>query len=262
MCYADVMAIDLANLLFFAPMLLVAGIGIYEFRKQSKRSAEINRAFEQRTRRKAEADKRLSIYEENYQREGRALKQCVLDDLKAISCGKKPRLDLETLNAVRALQARQGEHPQTLTVWASVIADLSGEIRDTKAVQARLNELLYPETLEDVEALNKRVTAAIEKRTLLDPEALEAAKALSEIRARDARRKREEAESEAAERRREKEADKRFAAGMDEGGRASARNILRLYGLPETMLDGLPLDEVLIRIRALRENNEGKGRAE
>jgi hypothetical protein len=210
-------------------------------------------------RRKAEADERVRIYEENYQREGRALKQCVLDDLKAIGCGKKTRLDPETLSAVSALQARQGEHAEILAAWAPVIADLGGEIRDAKAVQFRINELLYPETLEDVEALRKRMIAAIEERTLRDPEALEAAKVLNDIRARDARRRREEVESEAAARRRDKDADKRLATAMDESTRASARNILRLYDLPETMLDGLSPDEVLVRVRALREIHEGKG---
>jgi hypothetical protein len=100
-------------------------------------------------------------------------------------------------------------------------------------MQARLNELLYPESLEDVEALRKRVDTAIRERSLSDPEALEAAKVLNDIRARDARRKRQEADAEAAARREKKEADERFAATMDEIARTSARNILRIHGFPK-----------------------------
>jgi hypothetical protein len=40
------MAIDLGNLLFFALMLLMVGGGIYQFRQQSKRNSEINRALQ------------------------------------------------------------------------------------------------------------------------------------------------------------------------------------------------------------------------
>jgi hypothetical protein len=175
------------------------------------------------------------------------------------------RLDPEALHAVRALQARQGEHPETLAAWSPLIADLNGEIRDAKAVHVRLNELLHPETLEDVAALQKHVIADLEKvarGSRPNTEALEAAKVLNDIRTRDARRKREEVESEAADRRQEQEKDKRFATAMDDIARASARNILRIHGLPETMLDGLPLDEVLTRVRALREVHQDKGCAE
>jgi len=40
---------------------------------------------------------------------------------------------------------------------------------------------------------------------------------------------------------------------MAEMGRQSTRNILRLYGFPETSLDDLPPNEVLVRVRALGE---------
>jgi len=246
------------TILVLLPMLLLVGPGVYAFHKQQKRHDEINRAVEEQIKRKAEADERIRIYEEEYQREGKVLKKRVLDDLEAIVRGEKRRLDPEALDATKALQMRQGEHPETLAAWTPLMADLSAEIVDAKAMQMRIDDILYPESLEDVEALKKRVVddlgrVASGDGSRLDPEALEAAKALNEMRARDARRKHEERESEAFERRRQKQSDERFSAAMDEMAKSSARNILRMHGLPETMLDGLPLDEVLARIRALRQ---------
>lgn len=90
------------------------------------------------------------------------------------------------------------------------------------------------------------------EKSRLGVEALDASKALNEIRARNERKRREEEEAEALARRREKERDEEYRATMDEMARASARNILRMHGLPDTELDGLPIDEVLVRVRTLR----------
>lgn len=136
------MVIDLENLLSFVLTLLVVGGSAYKFREQRKRYAEINRAAEGHIRCKAEAEERRPAYQENYQRDGQVLKQRVINSLTAISAGKKTRLDQEALNAVIALQARQGDNPGTLAAWMPVIADLSGEIRDAKALQVRIDELL------------------------------------------------------------------------------------------------------------------------
>ena len=123
----------------------------------------------------------------------------MLEELKAIARGEKRSFDPEALNAVKSLQMRQGEHPETVAAWASVIQALNGEIRDPREIQSRLDDLLCPETLEDTEALKRRVTADLEKvsrglKSRLDPETLEAAKALNEIKARDDRMRRQERE--------------------------------------------------------------------
>jgi hypothetical protein len=81
---------QLFTLVFVAMILVAAGYSIW---KAQKRNDEINRtANEQRNREakaKAEADERYRIYQENYKREGKALKKRVLDDLKAIGRGEK-----------------------------------------------------------------------------------------------------------------------------------------------------------------------------
>ena len=236
------------------PTIILVG-GWYEFNEKQKKNREINRAIDERNELEAEAKERYRIYDENYQRENRALKKRVLDELKAIARGERLRLDPEALNAAKELGARQGEHPETLQAWAPVMDDLKGEILDPRALQSRIDDLLYPETLEDVEALKKRVRDNLEKLAdgeRLSPEALDAAKALNEIKARDTRRKREEDEAEDLERRLERDKDKKFRAAMDEMAWGSARNILRSYGLSETALDGKSLDEVASWLRILR----------
>ena len=236
------------------PTIMLVG-GWYEFNEQQKKNRELSRAIDERNEREAEAKERYRIYEEKYQREGRALKKRVLDELRAIARGEKRGFDPQALNAAKELRARQGEHPETLRAWAPVMDDLKGEILDPKALQNRIDDLLYPETLEDVEALKKRVRDNLEKLAhgeRLSPEALEAAKTLNEIKARDTRRKREEKEAEDLERRLEKEKDKKFRASMDEMAWNSVRNSRRSYGLSETALDGKSLDEAASWVRILR----------
>jgi hypothetical protein len=209
-----------------------------------------------RDKRKAEAHERYGIYQENYKREEKAIKKRVLDDLKAIGRGEKVRLDPEALDAVEALKRRYGGHPEVLA-WAPLVAELSAEILDPNGAQRRLDDLLYPETLEDVEALNKLVFDDAQKiirkeKSRLSPEALDATKALNDIRARDERKRREEEEEKALARRQEREADEQYRAAMDEMARNSTRMIARIYGLPEPELDGLSPHEVLVRVRTLR----------
>jgi hypothetical protein len=223
-------------------LTIILVVGWYDFNEKQKKNREYSRAIDEQNERKAEADERRRVYEENYQREGRALKKRVLEDLKAIARREKVRLDPAALDAVKALQMRQGEHPETVAAWAPLLADLSAEIIDATAIHNRLDDLLYPETLEDVEVLKKLVVEDLERLEQgepLTPEGLAASKALQEIRARDARKKREEREAEALERRLEKEADKRFSAAMEEMARDATRNILRMHGLPDTALEGL-----------------------
>lgn len=103
------------------------------------------------------------------------------------------------MDAVKSLQMRQGEHPETMKAWAPVIQYLNGEIHDPRGIQSRLDDLLYPEALGDIEAPKRRVTDDLEKvsrglKARLAPEALEAARALNEIRARDDRIRRPERE--------------------------------------------------------------------
>jgi wobble nucleotide-excising tRNase len=242
-------------------MVLIVGPALYGFRQQQERNAELNRTVDEQNKRREEAEERRRIYEENYQREGRVLKDCILADLRAIARGEKVRFGGEALDAAKALQMRQGDHPETWAAWAPLLEDLRAASLDPKAIQTRLDDLLYPETLEDVQTLKKRVMDDLERvsrgeKTRLDPEALDAAKSLNDMQAREARIRREEDESEAQARCLEEASNRTFSAAMDEMARASVRNILRMHGLSETTLDGLPLHEALKHIRALRLSRE------
>lgn len=221
----------------------------------------MNRDIDEQNKRREEADERRRIYEENYQREGRLLKDCILGNLRAIGRGEQMRFSNEALDAVKALQMRQGDHPETLAAWAPLLEDLRAVSLDPRAIQRRFDDLLYPESLEDVQALKKRVMDDLERvsrgeKTNLEPEALDAAKSLNEIRARDARIRREENEAAVQARRLEEVSNRKFSAAMDEMARTSVRNILRMHGLSETALDGLPPHEALKHIRALRLSRE------
>ena len=63
--------------------------------------------------------------------------------------------------------------------------------------------------------------------------------------------RREEIEAEAEERRREKALNEEYRAAMKEMSARAVRNILRIHGLPEDALDGLPPHEVLARVKML-----------
>ena len=189
------------TLIFFSIIVVVA---IYNFRKEVRESREISRAVDESNQRKAAAEERSRIYEENYQREEKALRKCVLDDLKAIARGEKRRLDPETVEAAKKIMERQGvnnpgmaeNHPEIVEPWTTLINDLSAEtLEDAKAIQDRFADLLYPEMLEDVEALESLQSEGLEmlsRREKPNPEHLDAAKALREIWERKERRRREE----------------------------------------------------------------------
>src|SRR5713226_4408827 len=85
-------------------MVLIVGPTLYRFRQQLEQDAELNRGVDEQNKRREEAEERRRIYEENYQREGRVLKDCILGDLRAIERGEKVRLGGEALDAVKALQ--------------------------------------------------------------------------------------------------------------------------------------------------------------
>ena len=206
---------------------------------------EINQAAEERLERQHDAAEKYRIYEENYQREGTYLKTCVLDVLKAIARGEKQRLDYGAIEAARKIMERQGinnpgmaeNHPEIVELWTVLIHELCADsLKDPKAIQDRLADLLWPETLEDVDALKRRVKEGLAavtegRQARLDRDALEAAKTLNEIRERDARKTREEWELEAAAIRKEKEARgnrARITEQMAKSDARSSRGNLRL----------------------------------
>lgn len=142
--------------LIIATILLV--VGWYGFNEQQKKIREDNRAIDEENERKAKAEEKYRIYHENYQREERALRKRVLDDLKAVARGDKRRLDPETVEAAKKIMERQGvnnpgmaeNYPEIVKPWTTLIDDLSAEtLEDAKAIQNRLADLLYPETLEE-----------------------------------------------------------------------------------------------------------------
>src|SRR5229473_1615975 len=147
-------------------------------------------------------------------------------------------------------------HPEIVEPWTTLIVDLSAEtLADAKAIQDRLADLLYPETLEDVEALKSLRSEGLKKISLGEkpnPEHLDAAKALNEIRARDMWQRREEEEAEQRERVRERKQKEEQARLVDEMMKSSARNIARVHGLPENAFDGMRPEEVLMHARFLR----------
>jgi hypothetical protein len=173
-------------------------------RLQRKEQAEINRADEERYKRRAEA-------EENYRLEDRTLKQPLLHDLRAIARGDKTRLGPEAVDAAKRLRMRYGEHPETVIEWTPLLNDLTAEaVKDANGIKRRINELLYPDNLEDVEALKRRQADCLKKLARgeqLDPEAAEAGKALGEYH--EIRRLKNEEELAEAKREREKEERRR-----------------------------------------------------
>jgi hypothetical protein len=192
------MSLETTLYLIFISMLMVGAI--YEFRKQDQKNRELNRTVEERIEREAAAKERSRIYNENYQREEKALRKRVLDGLKAA-------------------------------------------------------DLLYPETLEDVEALKGKIKEELEKIShgeSQSSEYLEAATALNEIRAREMRRCREEEETEEPERFQEKKQKEEQAKLMGEIMKSTAKNIARGYGLPEDAFEGMRPEEVAVHARVLR----------
>jgi hypothetical protein len=122
---------------------VILAIAWYSLRDVQQKNDAINRAADKQIQKKAEAGERLRILRERYIQEGKRLRNRLIGDLKAIARGEKNRLDPDALEAARALQARQGEHPETIAAWWPLMKDLSGEITNPKEIYDRLDELLH-----------------------------------------------------------------------------------------------------------------------
>jgi hypothetical protein len=239
------------------------GLCAWSFWKMMRENQEINRASEERFKREVEAKERYAAYLEDRHSKLNNLKRLILDDFKLIRRGEKRSLDPEALDAVIGLKEQQGDHPDTLNAWHPVIESLKGEISDADAAQKLLDNLLYPDALEDAEELKQRIINGLNRAAdtnQIDATVLEAAQALRKIEVRDARKKREEWEAEARELREQKEQDQKFRDTMSEMASKSARNIgrmyARMYGLPIDTFDGLTPEETLIEVRTLRAASE------
>lgn len=130
-------------LVFGAVILAVAW---YSLRYVKQKNDVVNRAADKQIQNKAEAGERLRILRERYAQEEKRLRNRLVGDLKAIARGEKKRLGPDALEAAKALQARQGEHPETIAAWWPLMKDLSGEITNPNEICDRLDELLPPTT--------------------------------------------------------------------------------------------------------------------
>jgi hypothetical protein len=112
--------------LIIATILLV--VGWYGFNEQQKKIREYSRAIDEQNERKGKAEEKYRIYEENYQREEKALRKRVLDDLKAVARGDKRRLDSEAVEAAKKIMEGQGVNnpgmadlPEIVKPWTALI---------------------------------------------------------------------------------------------------------------------------------------------
>jgi hypothetical protein len=166
--------------------------GLHQKREEDD---ELNRAIDERNKRREEA-------EEHHRHEERAIKKPLLDGLRAIARGDKVRLGPEALDAAKTLRMRYGE----VVAWSLVMDDLSAEnVKDANGIKRRLNELLYPDNLEDLEELKKRVSDLEKSGMFFAPETVDAAKEIREY-AEIGRLKNEEELAEAKREREIKEA--------------------------------------------------------
>jgi hypothetical protein len=127
-----------------------------------------------------------------------------------------------------------------------------------KHIQDRIDELLYPDTLEDVDKLNEIAKRGLERVLRGEawaefPEGVKAAKALHEIRERGLRKKGEEREADAMERSLEREKSERQRILIEESILTSARNIAVVHGLPKNFFDRTPPEAVLKHARMLNQ---------
>lgn len=250
--------LDVSGLVALGFLVLIAVIFVLDVGKRTAANEKINREEEERRKKREEAQERVRAYEELYASVGKGLKKTLLEDLEAIAPGEKGRLSTSAMQAAEALCAREGNHPETVSAWAPVLEDLRKEITDAEQMHDRMNDLLYPDALEDAEALKKPADLGLQRvlkgeKAQEFPEGLRAAKALHKIKERDALKRREEYEAKLEEEHLEKQKDERFRSAMAEMTSSSLRNIVRLYGLPENVFDGVPLDKVVEQIRTIRE---------
>jgi hypothetical protein len=243
--------------------------GCQELDEDTGTSTSLNRAEDDRIereewlRQRAEANERLRIYNEKCQREEKALRKRVLDDLKAIARGEKQRLDPEAVEAAKEIMERKGvnnpgmaeRHPEIVKPWLALIDELSAEkLENAKATQDLLSELLYPETLEDVQELQWWVVNRLVKMMpgeKPDPEYTQAVQSLKEIRAeieaRDRRRKQQEDEVWQQKRQQEEERRKELDKIAEEIIKSHPRNMaltayekLSVYARLRSKFDHLP----------------------
>jgi len=146
------------------------------------------------------AEENWRAYKENYQREGRTLKNRILADLEAISTGERCSFTSEGINAAKGLQARHGDHPNTVAEWAPVLKAITSELVDAEAVHDQIDDILYPDTLEDIEALQKILDEQFRKHTSHEiehtsPAGKKASRALARLKERKERKIQEEIEA-------------------------------------------------------------------
>ena len=131
------------------------------------------------------AEEQRRIRQENYEREERerrSLKDRILTDLEAISKGERRSFSSEGINAAKALQERHAAEAQSRTVqkeiadlqkrieelkkpdakseppehsdieaaWASIMNAMANETVDAEAIHDQIDDVLYPDTLEEI----------------------------------------------------------------------------------------------------------------
>lgn len=246
------------EVVFWAILLAYLGWALHSFLKETKRREEVGLAIDEEIRRSA----KRAEYEHRYKAMRSALKELILRELTLARYEKRHSLSREALNALIALRAQAGDHPDTLREWEPVLEEFYSDNVDPDKAHQLLDEVLYPETLEDERELTRRVSAGLEQSMVsgaADQSAIEAARSLRRIQARNARKEREEAEGEARERRRQKELDQKFRDHTDAEARKSMQTVARMYGLSSNAFDHLTLPEALARIQTIRELHVATG---
>lgn len=152
---AEPIEMDLDAIVALSIITVLGAIAIYEFAERRKEIAERHRIVNQQFSEKEEARERRRAYLESYQRQVAANKKRLLDNLIAITRGTKSRIDAEALKAANDLREREGD-PTTQEGWALIIKDLQAPIVNVPSLRDRINDLLYPETLEDIDELKRK----------------------------------------------------------------------------------------------------------
>jgi hypothetical protein len=80
--------------------LIVALWITYTLLRDYEKRLELSSVFNEELKRKGEAEERARVYKENYEREENALKQRILDGLKAVASGESDNLADAAMSAV------------------------------------------------------------------------------------------------------------------------------------------------------------------
>jgi hypothetical protein len=72
----------------------------YTLLRDYEKRLELSSVFNEELKRKGEAEERARVYKENYEREENALKQRILDGLKAVASGESDNLADAAMSAV------------------------------------------------------------------------------------------------------------------------------------------------------------------